>query len=162
MDRELLFVASMLHDLGLTKTFRRGSGRDFVPGYEREDASCFAVRGAGVAQSLVTHHGWPQACGDTLGETIALHLNVRVARSRGIEAHLLNAATAFDVIRLGCRKLPPELVQDIESRWPRGDDFCNEIREAWNREAQSNRECRVAFLNIWPLSFERRIERRCC
>jgi hypothetical protein len=159
-DSEMLFVASMLHDIGLTEAFEQGSDPSLVSGYVRKDAPCFAVRGAGVAQSLATIHSWPRACRDALAEAISIHVNVRVAQSRGVEAHLLNAGSAFDVVRLGSRRLPPESIRSIEGRWPRGDRFCQDLCTVWVHEAKAHRECRGAFLNSW-VSFERRIRRTC-
>ncbi len=159
-DSDMLFVASMLHDIGLTEAFEQGSDPGLVSGYARKDAPCFAVRGAGVAQSLATIHGWPRASRDILAEAISIHVNVRVARSRGVEGHLLNAGSAFDVVRLGSRRLPHESIRSIEGRWPRGDRFCDDLCTVWGREAETHRECRGAFLNSWA-SFERRIRRTC-
>jgi len=159
-DPELLFVASMLHDVGLANHFAQLSDRGH-PDYARTEAPCFAVRSAGVAERLASKHGWPRACSHALAEAISLHLNVRVARSRGVEAHLLNAGSAFDVIRLRCRKLPQELIHSIDRRWPRGADFCDDMRTAWNRELEVHADCRVGFLSRRPFSFERRICRAC-
>ena len=153
-DSEMLFVASMLHDVGLTDAFSEGSDPGLVPEYARKDAPCFAVRGAGVAQSLATAHGWPSARSRALAESISLHLNMRIGRSR-VEAHLLNAGSAFDVIRLMARRLPNESIRSVESRWPRDGGFCEDIRAAWVRESELHRDCRGAFLNSWG-SFERR------
>lgn len=159
-DPEMLFVASMLHDVGLCEAFEQGSDPGLVSGYARKDAPCFAVRGAGVAQALARNNGWSPAFSDALAEAIALHLNVRVPRSRGVEAHLLNAGSAFDVIRLKSNRLPPESIRSIEGRWPRGDSFCHDMLRAWCRESRTHSECRGAFLDGWA-SFERRISRTC-
>lgn len=158
-DSEMLFVASLLHDVGLTDAFREGSDPRLVAAYARKDAPCFAVRGAGVAQSLATLHGWPSARSRALAEAISLHLNVRIGRSR-IEAHLLNAGSAFDVIRLMARRLPDESISSVESRWPRDDGFCEDLWAAWVRESELHGDCRGAFLNSWG-SFERRIFKTC-
>lgn len=161
INRDLLFVASMLHDAGLTDAYKQGSEPPFGPTNSRKDAPCFAVRGAGVARSLATKHGRPQSFSDALSEAISLHLNVRVTRSLAVEAHLLNAASALDLIRLRYRKLGARLIRSIEDQWPRGDNFCEEARKAWNREAKIHRDCRVACLNSWPLSFDRRLRSKC-
>jgi hypothetical protein len=160
IDPEVLFVACMLHDVGLTDDYKRGSDPAHVPGYERMDAPCFAVRGAGVAESLATFHGWPPGRSSALAEAISLHLNVRVARSRGVEAHLLNAASAFDVIRLRFHRLSRESVLRIESRWPRHESFCQDISTAWLSESKAHSECRGAFLDRW-MCFQRRIHKTC-
>ena len=101
-----------------------------------------------------------QTSSEAVAEAIALHLNVRVPRSRGVEAHLLNAGTAFDVIRLRSRKIPQDLIREIESRWPRENGFCDDILATWKRESDDHRECRGAFLNTWG-SFKHRILRTC-
>jgi hypothetical protein len=159
-DSEMLFVASMLHDVGLCEAFEQGSDPGLVPGYARKDAPCFAVRGADVARCLAIDHGWPPARSNALAEAITLHLNVRVPRSRGVEAHLLNAGSAFDVIRFRSHKLPRESIRRIEDRWHRGDSFCRDLLTPWVRESRTHDECRGAFLNS-RASFERRVSRRC-
>jgi hypothetical protein len=60
--------------------------------------SSFAVRGAWVARDLAVDHGWAEDNRDALREAISLHLNVRVRPSQGLEAHLLNVASALDVL----------------------------------------------------------------
>ena len=56
-DPEKLFAMAMLHDIGLTDAFRQGSNPDLGPTYARAEAPCFAVRGAGVAESLAEQTG---------------------------------------------------------------------------------------------------------
>jgi len=159
-DAEMLFVACMLHDIGLTKDFRQGSGAREVADYARKDAPCFAVRGGGVAQRLAADNGCSKAFGDALAEAISLHVNARVPRSRSVEAHLLNAGSAFDVIRLGSHKLPKGLIETIETRWPRENDFCNDLWKAWADESRIHHDCRGAFLDKWG-SFERAVFKTC-
>jgi hypothetical protein len=155
-DAQVLFATSMLHDLGLTDGFEQGSDKGRVSGYEQQDAPCFAVRGAGVAKGLASDRGQPPALGDAVAEAISLQLNMRVPRSRGVVAHLLNAGSAFDVVGLGSHKLPPEAILTIEERWPRDDSFCRDLVTVWHREASAHRECRGAFLSRWAC-FERLI-----
>ena len=159
-DSEKFFVVSMLHDVGLTDAFRQGSDTGLVSGYARKDEPCFAVRGARVAQALATIHELPPGRSDVLAQAVSLHLNVRVTRSQGVEAHLLNAASALDVIRLKSHKVPNEAIRSIEDRWPRDDSFCKDLWMAWKRESDDHGECRGAFLNTWGF-FKRRIHRTC-
>ncbi len=158
-DPEILFVAAMLHDVGLTDAYARGSDPDLVPGYEWKEAPCFAVRGAQVARCLAALHGGCAASSDVLGEAISLHLNVRIPRSIGVEAYLLNAASALDAIRLGSHKLGRSWIWALESRWARGDDFCAGLRRAWERESEHS-DCRAALLNTSEV-FDRLIRRTC-
>jgi len=159
-DSEILFVASMLHDVGLTDAFRQGSDPGLIPAYTQKGAPCFAVRGAGVAQSLASIHGWPSASSNALAEAISLHLNARVTKSRGVEAHLLNAASAFDVVRLKSYRLPFESARRVEERWPRGDSFCRDLLAVWVHESDDHPQCRGAFLNRWGC-FKQRVRRAC-
>jgi hypothetical protein len=158
-DPEVLFVAAMLHDVGLTDAYRRGSDPGLVPGYAGMDEPCFAVRGALVARRLAALHGWSAASSDVLGEAICLHLNVRVPHSTGVEASLLNAASALDAIRLGSYKLGRNWVRTLESRSARGDAFCTGLRKAWARESEHT-DCRAALLNTAG-AFDRLIRRTC-
>lgn len=159
-DSDLLFVACMLHDAGLTDTFAQGADGGLGSAYVRKDAPCFAVRGAGVAESLAIAHDWPAARSHALAEAISLHLNPRVSPARGIEAHLLNAASALDAIRLNSHKLPEGSIPLIESRWARGGTFCDGLATAWERESETNGDCRAAFLRSWA-AFLRRIRKTC-
>jgi hypothetical protein len=88
-DEELLFVASALHDLGLTST----GGRLSPSG-----AGCFAVEGAFAAQTFLASCGLDPGRQEVVAEAISLHLNVRVSLAHGIEAHLLHEAAALDVV----------------------------------------------------------------
>lgn len=157
-DAELLFVAAMLHDVGLTPRHKQTAGQDMESGYAPSDAPCFAVRGAGVAASLVSDQGRSAANGRTIAEAISMHLNVRVKSSRGVEAHLLNRASGFDVIALGLHKLPRRAIQAVETLWPRSDNFENELSAVWGAEtnAKAHRRCRGRLLNR-RLAFERRL-----
>jgi hypothetical protein len=159
-DPERLFVACMLHDIGLTDAFKRGSDPGLVEGYGWPHSSCFAVRGAEVAHRLAASHGWHSSERDRLAEVISLHLNVFARSRRGIEVELLSAASAFDVIRLRSRRVDPECVQAVEARWPRDETFCDGLRAAWRRESDTGPGSRAAFLDPWGL-FDRLIARNC-
>jgi hypothetical protein len=159
-DHEALFVAAMLHDVGLTDAYEEGNDPGDVPGYERKNAPCFAVRGADVAGRLARVYGTSRAEPDLIAEAIALHLNVRVAPSRGLEAHLLNAGSAFDVSRLRSHRVAPQMVLAVEERWPRGGTFCQDLVRMWERESRAHTRCRGAFLDRWLL-FKHQVRRTC-
>ena len=156
-DTELLFVAAMLHDVGLTPSHKQTAGQG-KSGYALSDAPCFAVRGSGVAASFVSVQGRSAAWGQSIAEAISMHLNVRVKPSQGVEAHLLNGASGLDVIGLGLHKLPRRAIQAVETLWPRSNTFENELWTVWDDEtnAKPHRRCRGRLLNKW-LAFERRL-----
>src|SRR5665213_171205 len=72
-DEELLYVACVLHDLGLTD---KHWGSD-------PHAKCFAVEGARAAYALVHEHGASDEQARKVAEAITLHLNVTVPARLG-------------------------------------------------------------------------------
>jgi hypothetical protein len=88
-DEELLFVASLLHDLGLTNVGSKLS---------TTTAECFAVEGAFAAEEFLERQGIAESRRKLVAEAISLHLNVRVPLEHGVEAHLLHEGAAMDVV----------------------------------------------------------------
>lgn len=108
-DRELLYVACLLHDLTLTDRYR-----DTVP-----EIRCFAGKGGESAARWAREWGWSERRAEALGDAICLHLNTRVPPEQGVEAHLLNAAAALDVIGHGHWSIAPETASAVVERHPR-------------------------------------------
>lgn len=109
-DDELLYCASLLHDLGVTERFLPPEGY------------CFALRGADVAERTLIDAGMPEDRAATVAEAIALHLNITLAlEQHGPEAYLLRAATAMDVTGQNARLLGGEMRADLLTRHPRLD-----------------------------------------
>ena len=157
-DREIFYVACMLHDIELPRNALTSQNVDDPEDFH--DSPCFAVRGALVARDLALQHDWAEDKRDVLREAISLHLNVRVRPSQGLEAYLLNTASALDVLGFRVASLPEGAVEIIEERWPRGDDFCGELWSVWNEEATAHQDCRGHFLNKWA-SFHRELVKAC-
>ncbi len=111
VDRELLLVASLTHDLGIAD----------APGHAASGCACFTGHSAQVAMGIARDAAWPAARVQALGEAITLHMNGRVPLDQGREAHLLQRATACDVIGAQLTRLPASLRQAVLSRHPRGD-----------------------------------------
>lgn len=115
-DAELLYVACVLHDLGLTEP------------YDRRDPSahCFAVEGARGAHSLVCEHGASPAKAAVVAGAISLHLNVTVPARFGPEATLLSKGVGVDVVGRWLERLPAASVAAVGERWSRegsGDEL---------------------------------------
>jgi hypothetical protein len=132
-DDELLFVASTLHDLGLTDAY---AGRDGVP--------CFAVQGALAARDWSQEHGCDGVRAARLADAISLHINPRVQVREGVEAHLLTAGAAFDVIGARYRELGRPLVSATVERHPRLG-FKREMDERSSAAARRGPRTRVAL-----------------
>lgn len=104
-DRELLYVGSLLHDLGLT---------------ERFDADVrFEVRGADAAREFVTTHGLSEEKAATVWDAIALHTSPEIAGRKGPEVALVQLGTACDIMGLGYDRLEPARVAMLLETFPR-------------------------------------------
>ncbi len=93
---ELLFVACILHDLGLTER------------YAPEPGECFAFAGARHARKLLLAEGLPPAWAARVADAITLHLEVHVSLRQGVEPKLLRDGAAFDVLGIGGRSITRE------------------------------------------------------
>jgi hypothetical protein len=134
-DPELLYVASMLHDLALTDEFR-----DYAP------MPCFGARAGIMATDWAGERGWPAHRCWTLGDAISLHLNARVPSEHGPEAQLLQAGAGLDVIGLRHWELAPETVASVVERYPRH----NMKRAAYPLfKAESHPRTRTHLLDRW-------------
>jgi HD domain len=106
-DVELLYVAALLHDIGLVARF--DSGR------------CFEEDGAVEAARLAADEGWPVERCEVLGEAIRLHVAVDVELGDGPEAYLLWHSTGLDVGGHGHDELSNETVAAVLAAYPRLD-----------------------------------------
>lgn len=100
-DPELLYVACMLHDLGLD------------PGRQPADGSCFTLVGAEAALDLDAERGRAAA------EAISIHMNLRVTLDDGAEGYLLTAGAQADVMGRRKREIAPDTMAAVLARHPR-------------------------------------------
>src|SRR4051795_12273882 len=107
-DEEVLYVAALLHDAGMP-----------VAAAEGHDC-CFTLDSVLALRALHAPLE-PQARRRAAEEAIALHLNPAVARERGAEAHLMNAAAALDVLGMRLWEIEPEAKAVVLERHPRHD-----------------------------------------
>lgn len=108
-DRETLFVAAMLHDLGHTEPYK-------TDGAQR----CFAVSGAEAAHAILREAGWGASRCQCVANAIALHMNVApTPMDQGSEARLLQAGAAFDVVGSRYREVAAPSVEKVVERYPR-------------------------------------------
>ena len=132
-DDEILWVAAMLHDIGLTTE---------APGAPHA-AACFAVRGSREVGELPNGADWRYR--DRAAEAIALHINLRISRERSPEGYLVNLASSLDVAGLRYRTVYSDAMCGVLAEHPR-HDFSAVIRERLDREAKDapgRRECAI-------------------
>jgi HD domain len=135
-DAELLYLACMLHDLGLTETHW---GRD-------PQAKCFAVEGARAAHAILHGHGASEERARKVAEAISLHLNVTVPPRLGAEAHLLSKGVSLDVVGRRVHQIPPPAAAKVSRRWPRAG-FAAELAASTTKQAQLRPQSRSALLH---------------
>jgi hypothetical protein len=112
-DSELLYVASVFHDLGL------------VPHYSSPDLR-FEVDGANAARDFLKSHGLPKESLQLVWDTIALHTTIGIAEHKENEVALMYSGVGLDVMGEGYETLSDENREEIIAAFPR-NDFKNKI-----------------------------------
>ncbi len=111
IDREILFSASILHDVGLA------SGRLSEP-----CDCCFAIYGAERCRHHLVGKGHDRAKTRRIADAIGVHLNAYVSeRVHGVEAHLLSRGAMCDVFSMGRRRIDGQTRREVFASYPKGD-----------------------------------------
>jgi len=103
-DEDLLFAATVMHDLGLGE-HARGQAR-------------FEVEGADLAAELLREHGVSDADIDRVWEAIALHSSIGIAHRRGLLTHLTHRGVFLDIGH-NSDGLAERLRQEVLKAYPR-------------------------------------------
>ena len=103
-DEDLLFAATVMHDLGLGE-HAQGQGR-------------FEVEGADLAAGVLREHGIAEADVDRVWEAIALHSSIGIADRRGLLTYLTHKGVFIDVGRVA-DGVADRLRQEVFTAYPR-------------------------------------------
>lgn len=140
-DPEILFVASMLHDLGHTSEHSSCTSQH-----------CFAVSGANAAQRFLLQAGWSASKTDQVADAIALHMNMPSAlRDASNEARLLQTGAAFDVAGSRSRDMKREDIYSVIARYPRhnmGKNFSSLMENEAQKWPNTRAALMVKFLQL--------------
>lgn len=117
-DPQLLYVAAMFHDLGLTARYGTSTQR-------------FELDGADAAREFLLERGVERSDADKVWLGIALHSTPEVPARLDPETALLAAGVKTDVVGVGLEALDPEAVDAVTAAHPR-PDFKNRILAAFN------------------------------
>jgi hypothetical protein len=112
-DSELLYVASVFHDLGL------------VPHFSSPDLR-FEVDGANAARDFLKGHGIANDKLQLVWDTIALHTTIGIAEHKENEVALMYSGVGLDVMGEGYEHLSSSNREEIVKAFPR-NDFKNKI-----------------------------------
>lgn len=134
-DDEATFTALMLHDLGLTESYRlNGDGEQ-----------CFTLPGARAGVSLALKQGWSDKRAALIADAITLHLNVIVDDKHGREAQLVRLGSGADVAGLGMSRVGNDQIGQVLERYPRLD-LKRKIAADLEMEVSERPCCRISFL----------------
>jgi hypothetical protein len=133
-DEEVLYVACLLHDIGLTPDHWQ----------QDEHARCFAVEGAFAAERFCYERGVEDERAERISEAIVAHLNVHVPLECSPETHLLHEGVALDAIGRGVRGIDPAAVATVIERYPR-EGVVEALSEPTRRQAKIRPESRVGL-----------------
>jgi HD domain len=104
-DRELVYIASLLHDLGLSD--------------DHAADKRFEVDGADAAGKFLRSHGYPEAKSQFVWDAIALHSAADIADRREPEVALVHFGAHVDVMGFRLDEIPATLIDDALALYPR-------------------------------------------
>lgn len=104
-DRELVYLASLMHDLGLTDEFCADSR--------------FEVDGADAAQRFLLENGYSDSKAQQVWESIALHSALGVADRLAPETCLVCLGAHLDVFGINLEAVEPTFIDEVLGRYPR-------------------------------------------
>ena len=122
-DEEVVFIASVLHDLGLT-AFGNGDQRFEVEG---ADAAARFLREQGLAEDRVT----------TVWQSIALHTSIGLGHRFGTDHAICHSGIDLDVAGVQKDRLPSGFADRVHAAWPR-HNLGFAITETIGRGTQAN------------------------
>ncbi|MDQ0140495.1 HD domain-containing protein [Cupriavidus necator] len=117
-DPELLYVAAMFHDIGLTSKFRESQLR-------------FEVDGANAARDFLRSHNLSEDDVDKVWTAVALHTTPGIPEHMHGEIALVQAGAGMDVAGRGFEHFTDEQRDAVIAAYPRDPDFANKMIDAF-------------------------------
>ena len=137
-DDELLYVASLTHDLGFYGRYAEAT----------QDAECFSIRSARAAGEIAESGGWDRARAERLQEAIILNVNGHVPQHDGMEAHLMMRGVLVDATGLHAWRINPRSVDAVFDQLPRLD-LRAKLGPVFKGEADRHPRCRGYFAETY-------------
>ncbi len=128
-DQEVVFIASVLHDLGLTN--------------HAKGSESFEIRGARAAKSHVLESGIERPRAELIHEAIALHSSVGIADKGTNEVRLVHFGAGVDVIGFRSEDISKKLRRAIVAQYPRVQ-FKQEFVSLLEQEVANDNSCHIA------------------
>ena len=135
-DNELLYIASLLHDIGFYGPYAKSTPK----------TECFSIRSDDAALQIAEKNNWSSSRRDQLAEAIILNANLHVPLTQGAEAHIMQKGVSVDIMGTGIWKISRVTKDSVISKFPRLDQS-PEIWNTWKAEADRHVCCRGHFYN---------------
>jgi hypothetical protein len=147
-DPELLYVAAMFHDVGLTRRYGESQLR-------------FEVDGANAARDFLRRHAIPEQDVERVWTAIALHTTPGVPEHMRPEIALVQAGAGMDVVGRGYEHFSDAERAAVIAAYPRGADFERGIIDAFYEGMRHRPDSTYGTFNDDVLAFrEPGFERR--
>jgi hypothetical protein len=118
-DPELLYVAAMFHDMGLTKPYSSETER-------------FEVDSANAARDFLRRHEIPETSIEIVWDAIALHTTPGIPKHKKPEVALVTAGVDMDVLGIGYEEVSAADRELVVAAHPRGTGFKEGIIHAFH------------------------------
>lgn len=135
-DAETLYLACLLHDVGLTDDHR-------IPGGDvGRTCRCFAAHGAHVSEAKLLELGASPLLASEVADAIGMHLNARVGAEAGGVAALVNRGAALDVVGVRASDLGRRVIGEVLARQDRAG-FADQLLDVLRVEAAERSSARM-------------------
>lgn len=135
MDAEMLYVASLLHDIRLEHP---------------QPNTCFAVRGGHEARELCERAGVDDTVAWTISEAIVAHVTPGLDQELGPLAPAIQSGAMLDLVGMRLWDVEQVFVDAVIARWPR-HGCAQHVAACWKAEAAAVPEGRAAALEKMAL-----------
>jgi len=133
-DAELLYAASMFHDIGLTARYESSQLR-------------FEVDGANAARDFLRSHGISEADIETVWNAVALHTTPGIPQFMRPEVALVHAGAGMDVAGRGYDQFTDDERKAVLAAFPREANFKSGIIDAFYQGMKHRRDSTVGTFN---------------
>lgn len=140
-DPELLYTASMFHDMGLTARYENSQLR-------------FEVDGANAARDFLQAHGISATDIETVWNAVALHTTPGIPQFMRPEIALLQAGAGMDVAGRGYDQFTDAQREAVVAAFPREADFQEGIIDAFYQGMKHRPDTTFGTFNDDVLAFK--------
>ena len=140
-DPELLYIASMFHDIGLTSRYQQSQLR-------------FEVDGANAARDFLRSRGIAESDIATVWAAIALHTTPGIPEHMHPEIALIQAGAGMDVAGRGYQEFGDDEREAVIAAHPRGHDFKHGIIDAFHEGMKHRPDTTFGTFNDDVLAFK--------